>query len=125
MIEPCIRTDYVTTLKNAIRRTDTKMVAKGFGDKPVFCNCRGGFIRGYNLLRCSFQPILVRAGLPRIRFHDLRHTHATALLSKGHPIKAVSQRLGHSGISVTLRVYAHVLPNDDAKLAGAVQDMYA
>jgi integrase len=99
--------------------------AWGFADRAVFCNCHGGFIRGYNLLQNSFQPILARASLPRIRFHDLRHTHATALLSKGHPIKAVSQRLGHSDVGITLRVYAHVLPADDAKLAGALQAMYA
>jgi len=102
-----------------------KMVARGFADRAVFCNCRGAFIRGYNLLCESFWPILTRANLPRIRFHDLRHTHATALLSHGLPIKAVSQRLGHSDVGITLRVYAHVLPNDDAKLAGAVQSMYA
>jgi integrase len=102
-----------------------KMVARGFADRAVFCNCRGGFIRGNNLIVFSFWPILARADLPRIRFHDLRHTHATALLSHGLPIKAVSQRLGHSDVGITLRVYAHVLPTDDAKLAGAVQGMYA
>ena len=110
---------------DALHAHRKKMVARGFADRPVFCNCRGGFIRGYNLLRCSFQPILARAGLPKLRFHDLRHTHATALLSKGQPIKAVSQRLGHSDIGITLRVYAHVLPADDARLAGAIQTMYA
>jgi integrase len=110
---------------DALHEHRKKMVAWGYADKPVFCNCHGGFIRGYNLLRNSFQPILARAGLPRMRFHDLRHTHATALLSRGLPIKAVAQRLGHSDIGVTLRVYAHVLPTDDAKLAGALQTMYA
>jgi integrase len=110
---------------DALHEHRKKMVAKGFADRPVFCTCRGGFIRGYNLLRNSFQPILARAGLPKLRFHDLRHTHATALLSKGHPIKAVSQRLGHSDVGITLQVYAHVLPTDDAKLAGALQTMYA
>ncbi|HBI45702.1 MAG TPA: site-specific integrase, partial [Planctomycetales bacterium] len=102
-----------------------KMVARGLVDRAVFCNYRGGYVRGYNLLRDSFKPILVRAGLPVMRFHDLRHTHATALLSKGHPVKAVSQRLGHSDVGTTLRVYAHVLPEDDSKLAGALQAMYA
>jgi integrase len=110
---------------DALHEHRKKMVARGFADKAVFCNCRGGFIRGYNLLRNSFQPILARAGLPKLRFHDLRHTHATGLLSRGLPIKAVSQRLGHSDVSITLRVYAHVLPADDAKLAGALQSMYA
>jgi integrase len=110
---------------DALHEHRKKMVARGFAHKAVFCNCRGGFIRGYNLLRNSFQPILKRAALPRLRFHDLRHTHATALLSRGLPIKAVSQRLGHSDVGITLRVYAHVLPADDAKLAGALQAMYA
>lgn len=110
---------------DAMHEHRKKMVARGFLDRAVFCNCRGGFLRGYNLLRNSFQPILARAGLPRLRFHDLRHTHATALLSRGHPIKAVSQRLGHSDVAITLRVYTHVLPAEDAKLAGALQTMYA
>jgi integrase len=110
---------------DALHEQRKKLVAKGFADRAVFCNCRGGFVRGYNLLRYSFQPILARAGLTKLRFHDLRHTHATALLSKGHPIKAVSQRLGHSDVGITLRVYALVLPTDDAKLAGALQTMYA
>jgi integrase len=108
----------------ALREHRKKMEARGFTDKAVFCNCYGGFIRGHNLLRNSFQPILVRAGLPKLRFHDLRHTHASALISKGYSIKAVSQRLGHSDVSTTLRVYAHVLPGDDARLAGALHDMY-
>jgi integrase len=110
---------------DALQQHRKKMLAWGFADRPVFCSCHGGFLRGYNLLRNSFQPILARAGLPKLRFHDLRHTHATALLSKGLPIKAVSQRLGHSDVGITLRVYAHVLPADDAKLAGALQTMYA
>jgi integrase len=110
---------------DALHEHPKKMVARGFADRVVFCNCRGGFVRGHNLLQCSFQPILARAGLPSMRFHDLRHTHATTLLSKGHPVKAVSQRLGHSDIGITLRVYAHVLPEDDSKLAGALQAMYA
>ncbi|WP_308637684.1 tyrosine-type recombinase/integrase [Paenibacillus silvisoli] len=49
--------------------------------------------------------------LPRIRFHDLRHTHATILLKKGAHPKIVQERLGHSSITVTLDTYSHVLPN--------------
>lgn len=57
------------------------------------------------------------AGLPPATFHSLRHSHATALLQAGVPIKTVSQRLGHSSATVTLRVYSHVLPGDDANAA--------
>lgn len=49
--------------------------------------------------------------LPRVRFHDLRHSHATQLLLAGVHAKVVSERLGHSSIQLTLDVYAHVLPS--------------
>ena len=51
-----------------------------------------------------------RAGLPRIRLHDLRHSYATAALSAGIPAKVVSERLGHANVSITLDTYSHVLP---------------
>ena len=50
------------------------------------------------------------SGLPRIRFHDLRHTHATLLLKAGVPIKVVSERLGHSTPGFTMATYQHVIP---------------
>ena len=64
-----------------------------------------------SLLRCS-------DGLPRIRFHDLRHTHATQLLRQGVHPKIVSERLGHATIAITLDTYSHVMPGmqEDAAL---------
>jgi integrase len=61
------------------------------------------------------------AKLPRMSFHGLRHAHATALLRGGVPIRVVSQRLGHASVTVTLAIYAHVLPGDDeaAAMVGA------
>jgi integrase len=50
-------------------------------------------------------------GLPRIRFHDLRHSAATLLLGMGVPAKVVQELLGHSTISITMDVYSHVLPS--------------
>ncbi len=55
--------------------------------------------------------------LPVIRLHDLRHTHATLLLRGGKNIKVVSERLGHANVTVTLRVYSHVLPGDQRDAA--------
>jgi integrase len=52
-----------------------------------------------------------------IRFHDLRHTHASKLLRRGIPLKTVSQRLGHANPTVTLDIYAHVMSGDDEKAA--------
>ena len=60
-------------------------------------------------MRRSFQPLLERAGLPRMRFYDLRHTAATLLLSEGVHPKVVAERLGHSSITITLDTYSHVL----------------
>jgi integrase len=61
---------------------------------------------------------------PEIRFHDLRQTHATALLARGNSVKAVSHRLGHASIEITLKHYADVLPEHDAALANDIQKMF-
>jgi integrase len=60
--------------------------------------------------------------LPRIRFHDLRHAHATHLLSSGVHPKVASERLGHSKVGITLDLYSHVLPNMQADAAAIVDD---
>ena len=59
-------------------------------------------------------------GLPRIRFHDLRHTHATLLLASGVHPKIASERLGHSKVGITLDLYSHVLPNMQADAAALI-----
>ncbi|MGD0447103.1 MAG: tyrosine-type recombinase/integrase [Candidatus Dormibacteria bacterium] len=61
-------------------------------------------------LRWAFWRLLREAGLPRIRLHDLRHTMATLMLAAGEHPKVVSERLGHSTVSITLDTYSHVLP---------------
>ncbi|MGB9868215.1 MAG: site-specific integrase [Bacillota bacterium] len=61
-----------------------------------------------NVRNRSFHKILKKANLPRIRFHDLRHTCATLLLAQGVHPKLVQEQLGHSEISVTLDLYSHV-----------------
>ena len=61
-------------------------------------------------LRSSFKPLLERAALPESRFHDLRHTFATILLSRGVHAKFVQELLGHATIAITLDTYSHVLP---------------
>jgi len=66
----------------------------------------------------NFAAFIRRSGLKHIRFHDLRHSHATQLLLQGVHPKIVSERLGHSNISITLDTYSHVLPGmqEDAVL---------
>src|SRR5262249_45259300 len=78
----------------------------------VFPNMHGGIMIPDNLAKRSFKKHLEAAGLSSaIRFHDLRRTAATLLLSRGVHPKVVSEILGHADISITLRVYAHVTPN--------------
>jgi integrase len=73
-----------------------------------------------NLTR-DFLPILKAAGLPRIRFHDLRHTAATLLLMKGVQPLTVSETLGHSTIMITMSLYGHVLPSMKREAADVMQ----
>ena len=69
-------------------------------------------------------PKLVRAeGLPHLTFHGLRHAHATLALSAGVNPKIVSERLGHSSISVTMDIYSHVLPGMQEEAALAVEQL--
>lgn len=66
---------------------------------------------GANNLRRAFRRIVARADIGPLRFHDLRHAHATLLLARGVHPKVVSERLGHANIGITLDTYSHVLPN--------------
>jgi integrase len=63
-----------------------------------------------NVIR-HFKSVIIEAGLPNIRFHDLRHTHASLLLEAGVHPKVVQERLGHSQISLTLDTYSHTIPS--------------
>ena len=75
----------------------------------VFCRPDGKPLDA-GTVRQAFTRILRRAGLPHLRFHDLRHSHATLMLMTGVHPKIVQERLGHSSIAVTLDAYSHVVP---------------
>jgi integrase len=124
----------------------------GLLDAPVFCTRDGNWLLKRNVLR-ALRAVIRRANTPpgkinkggrpkkgaapgpkgeaemlkvipaRLRFHDLRHTVASILLSQGQSVRAVSQRLGHSNPALTLRVYAHCMPSDDPQLAAALNKM--
>jgi integrase len=88
----------------------------------VFTTTIGTPLEGINVTR-RFQRILKAAGLPRQRFHDLRHAAASLLLAQGVAARVVMEILGHSQISLTLNTYSHVIPSlqsDAAKLMDAV-----
>jgi len=72
----------------------------------------------------AFTKFLKKAGLPHVRFHDLRHAHATLMLSRGVHPKIVSERLGHASIGITLDTYSHVLPSMQQEAADAFDEMF-
>jgi integrase len=89
------------------------------GDGYVFTRSDGALLHP-NTVGKVFDSGVLAAGLPRIRLHDLRHTHATLLLAAGENAKIVSERLGHSSVAFTLDRYAHVMPGQQANAAAAV-----
>jgi len=89
----------------------------------VFTTEVGTPINPSNLRKRSFAPLLQKASLPRLRFHDLRHTCATLLLSKNIHLKYVQELLGHATVSITLDTYSHVLPGMGNQVADAMEDV--
>jgi integrase len=87
----------------------------------VFATHGGKPLDSHNVARTSFKPLLKKAGLPDIRFHDLRHTCATLLLSQGHHPKLVQELLGHASVAMTLDRYSHVLPGMGNQTAAAME----
>lgn len=87
----------------------------------VFATQTGTLVNPTNLTKRSFKPLLERAGLPRVRFHDLRHTAATLLLMQGVHPKYVQELLGHATIAITLDTYSHVLPSMGDQAARAME----
>lgn len=111
----------------ALREHRRRMLAEGHyqRDGLVFCDTQGGPIRKSSLRRRSFEPLLNKAGLPRIRFHDLRHTAATLALGEGVHPKVVQEMLGHSQIAITLDTYSHVLPTMQKEAAAKMDALFA
>ncbi len=85
----------------------------------VFASSRGTPINPNNLLR-DFWRLVEQAGVPRIRIHDLRHTHITLAIQAGAPIAAVSRRAGHARVSTTTDIYAQVTPDMHAEVADRI-----
>ena len=70
-----------------------------------------------------FKRMLKKAVLPDMRFHDLRHTCASLLLTQNVSMKVVSERFGHSSISITMDLYSHILPAQDREAADALDEV--
>jgi integrase len=118
------RVDLSAAAVAALGEHRRAMLAEGHIAGPVFCNTEGGYLRPPHLITRSFKPILKRAGLPDVRLYDLRHTCATLLLLADVPAKIVSERLGHTSITLTLDTYSHVLPTMQKRAAGVMDQIF-
>ena len=73
-----------------------------------------------NLSR-DWRRVTVSRKLPRVRFHALRHTHASALIASGLDVLTISRRLGHASPAVTLTIYGHLFRNRDREAADVIE----
>lgn len=88
-----------------------KTLSASYNHLNLVCFRDAGTPYTSNALQHQYKKLLQSAGLPDIRFHDLRHTNATLMLRNGIPAKVVSAMLGHSSIQLTMDTYSHVLPD--------------
>jgi integrase len=86
-------------------------------DDWMFLNTAGRFINPESLSQLFDRLQRTMPDLTRIRFHDLRHTHASLLIMDGVPVKVVSERLGHANVAFTIHTYQHLLPGMSAAAA--------
>jgi integrase len=111
--------------RHRTRQTEQRLRAIAWDDLDlIFTNEVGRHIEATNLVRRSFRPLLERAELPAVRFHDLRHTAATLLLGQGVHAKIVSEMLGHSNIAITMDLYSHVTPTMQADAASKMEELF-
>jgi integrase len=96
----------------------------GEREELVFHAPMGGPVRTRNFRR-GWVKWVKAAGLEGFRIHDLRHTHAAWLISKGKPLTAIQRRLGHASIAVTSDLYGHLLPEVDESILAAIEEALA
>lgn len=97
-------------------------LGRSTGDALVFANMEGSPISPRWHSR-EWLRVCVALSLPRVKFHALRHTHASALIAAGLDVVAISRRLGHANPTVTLNVYAHLFVKTDTAAASAIEDI--
>ena len=116
----------VRYLQEHKKRQDAERAARGDAWREhglVFASTVGTPIEPGNVNR-RWDELRSRAGLDRLRLHDLRHGCATFLLAQGVPARAIMEVLGHAEIGVTMNTYAHVLPQLRQEAADAIDELF-
>ena len=97
----------------------------GRGDAPELIFHRAGMPMEQNHIRRIFKRILDKAGLRKIRVHDIRHTYASLLLSDGVSLVYVKEQLGHSSIQMTVDIYGHWIPSSNRAMVNRLDNATA
>jgi integrase len=122
------RVDMSRQLSDTLRTLQVKRkeetLAKGWGEVPaqVFVNEVGKALDRGNLVRRVFWRSLEKAGLRRIRLHDLRHTFASLLIQNGESLAYVKDQLGHHSIQITVDTYGHLVPGANRQAVDRLDD---
>lgn len=106
-----------------IQFVESQMVGSSWKENDMIFPSSTGTPMDPSNLYHNFKRLLIKAELPDVRFHDLRHTAATLMLQQGIHPKVVQERLGHSDISLTLNTYSHVLPGMQDEAAGKLDEL--
>lgn len=112
------------TLKELRTERKREALAKGWGEVPerVFVNEAGQVIDEWNMRARVFYKALTKAGLRRIRIHDLRHTYASQLIQNGESLAYVRDQLGHKSIQITVDIYGHLVPGANRQAVAKLDD---
>jgi integrase len=104
--------------RHKLKQVTTKLAfGAAYQDHDLVCARDDGTPWPPDTFSSAFVGLIRREEVQTVRFHDLRHTHATQLLRQGVHPKVVSERLGHATVGITLDVYSHVLPGMQAEAA--------
>jgi integrase len=113
-----------TALRQLLIDRKSEKLRRGWRELPewVFCTDEGGPLDGDNLRHRVFYRVVERAGLRRVRFHDLRHTFASLLIQQGESLAYVKDQLGHSSIQLTVDTYGHLIPGANRQAVDRLDD---
>jgi len=90
----------------------------------LFSRANGAPIDWSNWLHGTWEPMLKAAGVPHTKFHNLRHNYVSLLIDAGEQIPFISQQVGHANVEITMKVYAHLLPNQDIGAGDRIQHAF-
>lgn len=121
----CIPEFLIKELKRYKTRQDKNKLKYGnlYKDTGAICTLENGNLINPKSFSRDFHKLLENNNLPLIRFHDLRHTHASLLVKLGVQPKIISNRLGHSNISITMDLYSHVYTESDKSVANMFEKL--